>query len=144
MRNGPDDIYSMAFLSIYQTDEVTPGRALISGNKVFLNPADAQQIRINLMNLHEEATNGPAPDNRKYRQRPRHAQPEKRQPLLARIAAGIIIGGLILWGVVACTNAVLRAEQADHCRASLIDTLRQSGSERQPTLDEIDACVRNS
>lgn len=104
------DIYTHPHLSIYQSYAVAPGQAIVMGDKVFLHPSDAQKLRIGLMNLNEEALNGPSPDTRSARRDGR-----KKPNIVARVAAAVIVGGLILWGVVSCGASLAQGARYSQC-----------------------------
>ena len=71
-----------------------------------------------------------------------HGEPTvKKPPLVARIAAGVVVTGLILWGVFSCGAFAAQSAKVSQCRAELTHTLQEAGSDRAPTEREVQACV---
>lgn len=113
--------YSEPAIKIYQSSAVERGTVIHhpGSNSVFLNPADAHTLRRQLMSNNKyDATFYPPPmtgkEKRELKRRARLAKARKL-PLGARIAAGVLVGGAILGGFVACGASVAEGQRYDAC-----------------------------
>lgn len=96
--------YDRPYLTVYQSNAVPRGTGVRFGDKLFLNPADAAQLRREAVsNDKYEATFGsdPQPTKRELKRAARKAR-TRRLPLPAKIGAGVLLALVLVVLPVSC------------------------------------------
>lgn len=110
--------YSAPNLTVYKSNAVAPGQAIVVGDKVFLNPADAHTLRKQvheMSNSKVDATfHHPKPSRRELKRAARRKQ-SRQTPLAARIGAVVLMLAVVVGIAYGCTSAAGNGRAYDEC-----------------------------